>query len=72
MNRRKFFSAPCLLVPAALVTSPASAAIRVGGHALVDRGWVDETLIPALRDAIDNRDLAIIGPNSKQAIDLKS
>lgn len=41
--------------------------INFNGHILGTQDFVDQTLIPAIKDAIDNRDFVIIGPNSRQA-----
>lgn len=53
---------------------PAASAITlnltVNGHVLDTQDFTDTILIPALRDAIDNRDVTIIGANSRQAADL--
>lgn len=44
--------------------------LTVNGHILDEGQFTDTVLIPALKDAIDNRDVTIIGPNSRQAQDL--
>lgn len=44
--------------------------LTVNGHILDTQDFTDTIMIPALRDAIDNRDVTIIGANSRQASDL--
>lgn len=44
--------------------------LTVNGHILDTKEFTDSILVPALRDAIDNRDVTIIGANSRQAADL--
>lgn len=44
--------------------------VIIQGNVLGTRDFVDNTLIPALRDAIDQRDFIIIGQNSRQADNL--
>jgi hypothetical protein len=53
-------------------TQPSSIVVNltVNGHILDTQNFTDTIMIPALRDAIDNRDVTIIGANSRQAADL--
>jgi hypothetical protein len=46
--------------------------LTVNGHILDTQEFTDTVLVPALKDAIDNRDVTIIGANSRQAADLTS
>lgn len=46
--------------------------VTVNGHVLDQRAFTDEILVPAIKDAVDNRDVTIIGPNSRQAAELTS
>jgi hypothetical protein len=41
--------------------------LTVNGHILDTQEFTDTILVPALKDAIDNRDVTIIGANSRQA-----
>lgn len=45
--------------------------VNVAGHMLGNQDFVDNTLLPAIRDAVDNRDFQIIGVNSRQAANLQ-
>jgi hypothetical protein len=44
--------------------------LTVNGHILDTQEFTDTILVPALKDAIDNRDVTIIGANSRQAANL--
>ena len=44
--------------------------IVIEGNVLGNQDFVDQILIPTLREAIDNRDVLIISPNSRQAAEL--
>lgn len=44
--------------------------LTVNGHILDTQEFTDTILVPALQDAIDNRDVTIIGANSRQAANL--
>lgn len=46
--------------------------LTVNGHILDTQEFTDTILVPALQDAIDNRDVTIIGANSRQAANLVS
>jgi hypothetical protein len=41
--------------------------VTVQGNIVGNQQFVDDMLIPAIRDAVDNRDFVIIGVNSRQA-----
>ena len=46
--------------------------VTVQGNILGNREFVNETLIPELRQAINSRDITIIDANSRQSIELRS
>lgn len=41
--------------------------LTVNGHILNEQQFTDTVMVPALRDAMENRDVTIFGPNSRQA-----
>jgi len=46
--------------------------LTVNGHILDVQQFTDTIMVPALKDAIDNRDVTVIGRNSRQAAELTS
>lgn len=60
-----FAQAPTLAPPSQVILN-----LTVNGHILDTQEFTDTILVPALKDAIDNRDVTIIGANSRQAANL--
>lgn len=76
MNRRRFFASPLALLglgaapmlAPALTKPPFVVDIRVEVDGLFkDMRFIEESVIPSLREALARRDVVIIPPNSRQA-----
>lgn len=57
-------------LPSATVAQP-YITVHLNGETVSSREFIDRVVIPAIRDAVNNDDAVIIGPNSRQARDLE-
>jgi len=61
---------PVFPVPGGQQPAPPSSppvTVIIQGHFIGTQQFMDDVVLPAIRDAIDNRDFIIAGPNSIQA-----